>query len=102
MSRARRKPIKYYSPKRRAIYAKGDCIDALLLFDLHAWTCYLCKNPIDPKRRVPDWKAATIEHLTPISQNGTHTWDNCVPAHYKCNQDKGNLSFNGPDVIIGL
>ena len=96
MPRARRKkPIKYYSPKRRAVYARGDVIDALVLFELHAWVCYLCKKPIDKYRRVPDWRAATIEHIVPISKNGTHTWDNVVPACYKCNMDKAD-NFFGP------
>lgn len=85
-----KKRIKYYSPKRRKVYAQGDRIDALILFNLHAWTCYLCKGQIDRHRRVPDWRAATIEHLIPISKNGTHTWDNVVPACYKCNLDKSD------------
>lgn len=93
MTRARqKKPIKYYSPKRRAIYAKGDEIDALLLFELFNWTCYLCKDAIDPHRRCPDWRAATIEHIVPLARGGTHTWDNVAPAHYRCNMDKGDLS----------
>ena len=87
----RRKPIRYYSPKRRSIYAQGDEIDAMVLFDLHAWTCYLCRNPIDRRKRCPDYRAATIEHLTPLAAGGTHTWDNVVPAHAKCNFDKADL-----------
>lgn len=87
----RNKPIRYYSPKRRAVYAKGDDIDALLLFNLFNWTCYLCKEPIERRYRVPDWRAATIEHVVPLAHDGTHTWDNVVPAHYRCNMDKGSL-----------
>lgn len=103
MSRAnRKKPIKYYSPRRRKVYANGDDIDALLLFTLHGWTCFLCKKPIDPKRRCPDWKAATIEHIVPISLQGTHTWDNCVPAHYKCNMDKGDLHLDDFRVTMNI
>lgn len=95
MSRAgRRKPIKYYSPKRRAVYAKGDTIPALVLFELFNWTCYLCKKPIDRRRRCPDWGAATIEHVIPLSQGGQHVWSNVVPAHLRCNTMKGELSFN--------
>lgn len=90
----KRKPIKYYSPKRRAVYAQGDSIDALTLFNLFDWHCYLCKTPIDPRRRCPDWRAATIEHIVPIGAGGTHTWDNVVPAHYKCNMDKADSPLN--------
>jgi len=98
---ARRK-IRYYSPKRRAIYSKGDEIDALVLFRLFDWKCILCGEKIDPRRRCPDWKAATIEHLKPISRGGTHTWDNVAPAHLKCNMDKGNLNLDLSPVILNI
>jgi 5-methylcytosine-specific restriction endonuclease McrA len=102
MSSRRKKPIKYYSPKRRAIYARGDNIDAVLLFTMHAWTCFLCRKPIDPNRRCPDWRAATIEHLIPISLEGQHTWDNVVPAHYRCNMDKADLSWDSVNDIMSV
>lgn len=89
----KKRPVRYYSPKRRAVYARGDKIDAFILFELFDWTCYLCKNPIDKRRRCPDWRAATVEHLMPISLGGTHTWDNVVPAHLKCNEQKRDLPF---------
>ncbi len=95
-----KKPIKYYSPKRRAVYAQGDDIDALTLFNLFGWTCYLCKEPIDPNRRCPDWRAATIEHVVPLSAGGTHTWDNTVVAHNRCNALKGSLSLDQASVIL--
>jgi 5-methylcytosine-specific restriction endonuclease McrA len=82
------------------VYSKGDKIDALTLFNLFGWTCYLCREPIDRGRRCPDWKAATIEHLTPISMGGTHTWDNVVPAHYKCNMEKSDLPWAAAPVMM--
>lgn len=90
----RKKPVKYYSANRRKVYARGDDIDPFVLFSLFNWECFLCREPIDRRRRCPDWKAATIEHLTPLAVGGTHTWDNVVPAHYKCNMDKGELVFD--------
>lgn len=101
MSRARRKkPIRYYSAKRRKVYAMGDDIDALTLFNLFDWTCIICKGEIDSRRRCPDWRAATIEHIVPIAKGGTHTWDNVGPAHYKCNMEKGDLYCDDGSVII--
>ena len=85
-----KKPVRYYSPKRRAIMAKGDKIDALELFERHGWICCVCRGRIDKHRRVPDWGAATIEHKVPLSAGGTHTWDNVAPAHYGCNLAKGD------------
>ena len=91
---SRKKPIRYYSAKRRKTYARGDAIDSLTLFDLFGWTCIICKDPIDRRRRCPDWRAATIEHITPLAKGGTHTWDNVAPAHYKCNMDKADFSLD--------
>lgn len=87
---ARYKGKQYYSPKRRAVYARGDSIDHLTLFNLHAWTCYVCKDTIDERLRFPNIMAATVEHIVPISQGGTHTWDNTAPAHAICNFQKGD------------
>lgn len=85
-----KKPIKYYSAKRRAIYAQGDEIDALTLFELHGWICWVCKQPINKYLRLPNYWAATIEHIVPLCKGGTHTWDNCAPSHAICNFMKGD------------
>lgn len=90
MKTKKRKPIRYYSPKRRAIYAQGDMIDALCLFELHGWICHLCRDKIDRRLRMPNWNAATIDHIVPLAQGGTHTWDNVAPAHARCNFKKAD------------
>lgn len=33
-------------------------------------------------------KYPSVDHITPINQGGTHTWDNVQLAHRKCNQEK--------------
>lgn len=86
----RSKTIRYYSPKRRAIYAEGDSINHLALFMMHGWICWLCKEPINPKIRKPNQWAATVDHIVPLCQGGTHTWDNVAPAHAICNFRKGS------------
>ena len=87
------KRVKYYSANRRKVYANGDAIDALTLFMLHGWTCHLCNKQINPHKRVPDWQAATIDHIKPLAQGGKHTWDNVAPAHLICNLQKGAGDF---------
>lgn len=100
-TRQRRKPIRYYSPKRRKIYAEGDEIVALVVFEMYAWTCWVCKQPINQRLRVPNFGAATIEHIIPLSKGGTHTWDNVAPSHYRCNMEKGDSTDENLQVMVG-
>lgn len=81
--------VKYYSPKRRAVYALGDEINHLLVFELFNWTCWVCRKPIDRHVRKPNHWAATLEHITPLCLGGTHTWDNITVSHAICNFSKG-------------
>jgi 5-methylcytosine-specific restriction endonuclease McrA len=97
-SKRLKKKVQYYSPKRRAVYSKGDQIDHLLLFELYGWKCWLCEKPINKNIRKPNHQAATIEHVTPLCQGGTHTWDNVVPAHALCNYRKGGALDQSHDV----
>lgn len=95
----KKKRVQYYSPKRRAIYAQGDDIDHLTLFELHAWTCRICRKPINPRLRLPNYMAATVEHIIPLCKGGTHTWHNTAPAHAKCNFEKADSL---PDEFQGI
>lgn len=96
----RNKPVRYYSPKRRAIYAQGDEINHLVLFMMHGWICWLCREPINPKFRKPHPMAATVDHILPLSKGGTHTWDNVAPAHASCNFLKGDSLDVGLDHVV--
>jgi len=89
----KRRPLRknFYSKKRRAIYAQGDEIDHLVLFEKFNWTCGICDGNINRRYRFPHLWAATVDHIVPISKGGTHTWDNVRPAHAKCNFERGNL-----------
>jgi 5-methylcytosine-specific restriction endonuclease McrA len=96
--RRTQKKLAYYSPKRRAVYATGDDIDHLILFELHGWMCWVCKHIISPHLRMPNNMAATVEHIIPLCKGGTHTWDNVAPAHAVCNFSKADSlpsDFNG-------
>ncbi len=87
---SRKKPVKYYSAKRRAIYEAGDDIDHLTLFEMMGWTCYVCKEPVDRRLRFPNYMAATVEHVIPLCKGGTHTWDNVSMSHARCNFERGS------------
>lgn len=58
--------------------------------------CHYCKRTMDFKRavgRVFHGLHATIEHIVPISDGGTHTFDNCVLACRDCNLTKNAKSL---------
>lgn len=68
----------------------GDKVNPLCLFALCDWTCGICQEAIDPAVRYPDPMCATIDHIVPLAQGGTHTWGNCQPAHKFCNEFKAD------------
>jgi 5-methylcytosine-specific restriction endonuclease McrA len=76
--------------RRRKKYECGDKIDPYVVYVHYDWVCQLCKVDIDPELRLPDHMAATLDHVTPLSAGGTHTWDNVVPAHAICNFKKAH------------
>jgi 5-methylcytosine-specific restriction endonuclease McrA len=80
----------YYSPKRRAIMAKGEKINHTEVFDEHEWVCHLCGCEIDRYAGRDDWMRVTLDHVIPLSKGGQHVRSNVAPAHWKCNMEKGD------------
>lgn len=60
------------------------------VFERDRWTCGLCSMAIDPSLAWPDPMCATLDHITPLSEGGTHTWENVQAAHARCNIQKGS------------
>jgi 5-methylcytosine-specific restriction endonuclease McrA len=56
--------------------------------------CFYCGTTMSFRRlrKGDPWPTnlATLEHVAPISQGGTHTWDNVVLACWSCNCSKKN------------
>lgn len=98
---SKRPPKKnYYSPKRRAIYARSEEINHLEVFEAHNWVCCICNEKIDRRLRLPNLMAVTLEHIVPLCKGGTHTRDNVAPAHAKCNFQKADRLDNGPEGVV--
>lgn len=53
--------------------------------------CAYCKSPMvmEPENSR---RAATLDHVIPLSRGGEHHWENTVCACRICNHDKGNLT----------
>jgi len=61
--------------------------DAVLIRD--QWMCHLCDVPIPTDARWPHPLSASMDHVTPLSRGGAHTYDNIKSAHLTCNISKG-------------
>lgn len=48
----------------------------------HGEACWLCLKPIE--------RDLTLDHVTPKSKGGTAAVSNLRPAHFECNQKRGN------------
>lgn len=78
------------NPKRRAKILCGDPIDKRSVYEFYGYICIVCQDHIDPALAWPDPMSASLEHVVPLSEGGTHTWDNVAPAHLLCNTKKDN------------
>ena len=68
---------------------KGITWQALWLRD--GGICHLCRKKV---RYLPgnaiNGMGGTVDHLIPLTPDGTHTWDNVALAHRFCNTSRGN------------
>ena len=77
-----------YAEKRHRWYARKknsplrDRIYRRVVFARDNGVCRICQRPVDPKK----WD---LDHVVPLSRNGTHTYDNVAVAHPSCNRAKG-------------
>lgn len=86
---------KFYSPKRRAIMARGEQINYTEVYDAHGWICHLCGEEISRYAKCDDHMRVTLDHIIPLSKGGEHVRSNVAPAHYRCNMAKGDsLTFD--------
>lgn len=71
--------------KRRAIKAGAFVEDVLLseLLKLYGDRCWYCQTELD---------IVHLEHKTPLSRGGSHSYENCVPSCPECNLSKGTLT----------
>ena len=60
------------------------------LRQLHGDDCWRCHHPMRFEGPPNRGKAATIEHLTPLSMGGTWALDNLRLCHVGCNRHLGN------------
>jgi 5-methylcytosine-specific restriction endonuclease McrA len=62
------------------------------LLERYEGNCGICRLPVNPK-------TFEVDHIFPAHHGGTHSYENCQPAHPACNRLKGNLK---PDDLVYL
>lgn len=78
--------------KRRANkYANGpiDTIDPMSVFARDGWVCGICGKKVKQHLKFPHPMSASLDHIRPLADGGTHTFDNVQLAHLLCNSLKG-------------
>jgi len=67
-----------------------EYVEPAKVYQRDGWKCGICNKKINPKLKYPHTKSASLDHITPLSRGGTHTYTNCQAAHLECNTKKGN------------
>lgn len=74
---------------RRAGAQIVERISLTAVYERDNWTCYLCSQPVDREANCYQLNSATIDHVVPLAQGGSHTMQNTRCACLACNSTKG-------------
>lgn len=65
------------------------------------WKCHLCGKSVKRDAKAPYPLAPTLDHIVPLSKNGTHERSNVACAHFICNSRKGDRAANDQLLLFG-
>lgn len=96
---ARRVDSTQYRRKRRIAERRSDPgVNRKNLREQYGDHCFYCESLMSfaPRRRTQKFSPdmATLEHVVPIAEGGTHTWDNTVLACWACNGSKNRTALD--------
>lgn len=64
-------------------------VNMIDIYNRDGGVCQLCGERVDMRCKVPHPRAATIDHIIPLAEWGTHGPKNVQLAHFMCNSAKG-------------
>jgi hypothetical protein len=99
----RRLNLRKRTAKRRALLRDplAELIDHRAIGERDRWRCGICGRPIDRSLRFPEPLSASVDHIVPLSQGGTHTAANVRITHLRCNVTRSNRGGGEQLSIVG-
>lgn len=84
--------------RRARKYNNGpvDNITPIDVFNRDKWICGICGQKVNPLLEYPHELSPSLDHIIPLAEGGTHTWDNVQLAHFICNSVKGANTEEAP------
>ncbi len=79
---------------------QGERFAPIDVYERDGWTCGLCRLPVDPGLAWPHPMSASVDHILPLSQGGSHALANVQCAHLSCNSRKRDRVDHGGVIII--
>lgn len=76
-------------------------VDRQAVLERDRWTCHLCAEKIIRQLKFPHPRSASLDHLIPLAQHGTHEPANVAAAHLDCNRRKGDRGQSEQLALIG-
>ena len=78
-----------------------DHVSRVGLIERYGAVCHLCDDPIDLALRYPDSWSFSTDHVQPaIDGVVIDSWENCKPAHLRCNLSRFTMSVEEYRQII--
>lgn len=75
--------------RKRGVRVSGERITLSALDERDGGICHLCKGIVDWSAHHTANRYPSIDHVIPLANGGSHTWDNVKLAHRLCNSRKG-------------
>lgn len=83
---------KHYSNsaiKRYKAERNGEKVKAVEIYERDKWVCQICNKRVNKCLNYPHPMSASLDHIIPIADGGTHTRVNVQLAHLRCNVSIG-------------
>ena len=88
--KANREKSRDWYRKRRALKrtTQTEPISEKVVYLRDGWKCQICHKRVNKRLKYPNPMCASLDHIVPLSEEGTHTYENVQLAHLSCNFSK--------------